>query len=443
MSEAALVVSPAALWTLNDGPPAPAATTVRHLANELGSGFGDGMADKIFQCISACGAITVGDAQTVVIKDDLMEALREAGLKLSFYNTVRKYVFGESTVMGDFQASDAQLAVLSSAATEENHSERQGQPRFSTNVVIWDLFGSLERYNSFEFSRPWTARLVEALGPANIGAMGSDVAMGKAMTILFMAHVVVFKNCYVDTHLKCRYAYLMFQLIRSMDLHKLVQKIRTDFSNRRQGRLVAAYHFNAKEVEGNQAVAELTAKHPSKVIVDDDGLLFMEEGTTDYSSLALINTLCSAKPLSIARLDELRSASGGGASSSNSGTVSMASSPRESPVPALPPPAILADAPAASATHKPKPTAKADGKAPLVPTAAERCSGANMKGLSPASVYSKAGFCPKGAMPPLREVKKVQENASDWEEERMRLERCATRAQRTSRPNACLTRAYA
>ena len=103
-------------------------------------------------------------------------------------------------------------------------------------------------------------------------SMGNaDLAMGRAVTEVFMGHVITFKTTYVDHDLKQRYSYLLFRINRTMALDALVKKIKHDFSNRRQGRLKATYHFNEKEVVANPAVEELMAAYPDKVKVDENG----------------------------------------------------------------------------------------------------------------------------------------------------------------------------
>ena len=393
-------------WSIEHGPPAPEFTTVQHLCSEIARGLADpDIGPKLQKALTNCGAMVVRDCRRDVLKEDLADELGNEGLRAaSFVNVLRKYCFGPSPEAGDFTSTEVTTLIRNDSHSD---SGRSGQPKFSQEVVIWDLFGSTDRYSLFEFSAPWMVRIVEAMGPMGLSVGNADLAMGRAVTELFMGHVVCFKTCYVDHDLKQRYAYLLFRINRTMALDALVKKIKHDFSNRRQGRLKATYHFNEKEVVNNKAVEQLMAVHPDKVRVDEEGPMYFAD-VTDYSSKVLVDSMCTGQPVTFDRLEILRPSSATSLSSS-SPTLSASSSTRESPVPLM--------GPSKGVMAPPIEAKKSTGKRPAPPDAFK---GAAIKNLTPENAFIKAGFTKSPALP-LRPIV----NGSNCEDAGMELERWA------------------
>ena len=365
------------VWTLEDGAPATPGTPCAHLAAELARGLGDdGLRVKLLKTFTALGGMQVADLREEVFKDDVLDALKANGMYPSMLNTIRKHVFGPDLAHGDFKSN----SLLVVGDDNDVHSEKSSLPKFDTSVVIWHFFRSFERYNELELPNYTKVRIIEALGPINTNS-SADAAIGRAVNVLFGFHCVTFKTTYVDTNLKMRYAYILFEFKLSMSLDCLVRKIKTDFSNRRQGRF-SNLCFHSAEVENNKAVAQMHQRFPNVVkITTENGARFYDESITEYDTQFLVDMLCVCNAR--AKKEEPGpSRCCVSALSSDSHTTSSPSS-RHSPVPLVP---TLDNA-----------TPRAVNPSPLAvetPTPLPKFSGAHITkgGLDPKSAFAKAGF---------------------------------------------------
>ena len=365
-------------WVLEDGAPAAPGTPCSHLAAELARGLGDdGMRLKLHNTFTALGGMQVADLREEVFKGDVLDALKANGMYPSMLNTIRKHVFGPDLAHGDFKSNSLLVPV---GDDNDVHSEKSSLPKFDTSVVIWHFFRSFERYNSLELPNYTKMRIIEALGPINTSS-SADAAIGRAVNVLFGFHCVTFKTTYVDTNLKMRYAYILFEFKLNMSLDCLVRKIKTDFSNRRQGRF-SNLCFHSAEVENNKAVAQMHQRFPNAVkITTEDGARFFDESISDYDTQFLVDMLCIYNAREI-KEEPGPSRCSGSALSNDSHSTSSPSS-RHSPVPLLP---TLVNA-----------TPRAINPSPLAvptPIPPPKYSGLNITkdGLNPKGAFAKAGF---------------------------------------------------
>jgi len=302
-------------WTLTDGAPAFPETTCKFLACEIANALGDpDMAMPLLKTMAAGGAIVVSDLREMYAAD-LLEALAQNGLKPSIKNTLRRFVFGPNSTR-DFPLIDRSDSVLS--IDSSCHSEKSTMPKFSTDVSITALFPKMAGYSDVFFPTELNVMISEMLSHS-----ASEAGQTKSLSFLFMFHVVTFKNTYLNTLLKQRYAYLMWILRNVISIEVWKKSVNDGFSNRRQGRIATPYHFHSREVVDNKGFEELQAKFGTKqFFADEEGYKFYPDCVTDFSSSNLVSHLCSMKTSSSSCFGRTSSSSSEYGKPSSSGTSS-------------------------------------------------------------------------------------------------------------------------
>ena len=386
-------------WTFAKGPPAPPDTSLRLLAGEFGENLKEiaGLEEKLNTVFMALGVDDVEDLKSAV-GTELESALVANGLYSTFRNTLRKFTFGASKALGDFREPQFS-ALLLGGGDDESEASTKGERKFTEGgSKISQFLQSDLAYARFDFTAEVKAMLLDALGLTN-----KEQGVSKALTIVFMYHVVVFKIVYLDTKLKERYAFLLAGMRASVTITSWRNAIKDGWTNRRKGRIVGGFTFHPVEVEENQGFDELKRALGHKLVnTDENAQRFFPITNLDFSTQGLINAVelnALATPLPLSSCSISSRSSPHSCCSSTNSPVPKPNLPDQSspmttvtmPAAAFPqamqPNTMNSDSPALGTANKPRPSK------PEVP----KFSGNNM---SPAAVQKFLG--PRGASQPMR-----------------------------------------